>query len=214
MSRGFAGLPIVLGLAVFLGACASLGTETNVYTPELVNTIKVVGLAPIYVDDLTFSVCGKADSVALAALVSQIEQSGAFRVVSADTLLAHVQEESVINAGVLLASARRQDLDGVLFCRVEADKVVKTSMETVGFGLDFSTGMPSSYRIQEEVTEVRWGGANVSLQMVESSAEKIVITTTFNTTWGKSYGTAPSPDKQIEDAIEGAFKPLAKEWAK
>jgi hypothetical protein len=212
--RGFAGLSIVLGLAALLWSCASLGTRVEVRNPELVNSIQVVGLAPIYVDELTLSVCGQADSLALAALVSQMEKSGAFRVVSAESLVADVQGEGAMDAEALLASARRLNLDGVLFCKLEAWEARMTTTETVGFGVSFGTSGTRAGLVQEDVTKVNWGGAKVSLQVVESRTGMLVLSTQFDTVKGKSYWMPPAPDKQIADAMEGAFKPLAKAWAK
>jgi len=213
MGRGLVGSSIVLGLVV-LCSCASLGTRVKIRNPELVKSIQIVGLAPIYVDEHTLAVCGQAESVALAALVSQIEMSRAFKVVSAESLAAHAQGEDVIDAEALLASARRQGLDGVLFCKLEAWEAGMTTTETVGLGVSFGTGGTRAGLVQEDVTKFNWCGAKVSLQMVESRAGTPVLSTQFDTVKGKSYWTAPPPDKQIADAMEGAFKPLAKAWAK
>lgn len=214
MSRGFAGLSIVVGLAALLWSCASLGTRVAVRNPELVDSIQVVGLAPIYVDELTLAVCNQADSVALAALVSQIKKFGSFKMVSADSVLAQAQGDSLVYAETFLASARRLNLDGVLFCKLEAWEAQTTTTETVGFGVSFGTGGTRAGLVQEDVTNVNWGGAKVSLQMVKSNTGVLVLSTQFDTVKGKSYWMAPPPAKQIADAMEGAFKPLAKAWAK
>lgn len=214
MNRGFVRLSIVLGLAAFLCSCASLGTRVKVGDPERVDSIRVVGLAPIYVDELTLSVCNQAGSRAMAALIGQVEKSGAFRVVSAESLMAHVQGEGEMPAESFLGSARRQGLDGVLFCKLEAWEAQSMTTETVGFGVSFGTDGTSVGLIQEDVTKVNWGGAKVSLQVVECRSGELVLSTQFDTVKGKSYWKVPPPDKQIADAIEGAFKPVAEAWAK
>ena len=223
MRKGIAAPTYVLGLAILLCSCASFGTKVDIRSPDLVNTIRVVGIAPIYVDGLTLSVCAPAESVAMAALVSQIEQSGAFKVVSADTLVAQAQEEDnqteqqdcgYMNAEALLTCARRLNLDGVLYCKLEAYEVGSTTTETVGWGVSFGTSGTSAYLVEEPVTKINWAGAIVSLQIAECSAGQLVMATKFDTMKGKSYSFAPPPEKQIVDAVMGAFKPVAKEWAK
>jgi hypothetical protein len=173
----------------------------------------VVGLAPILVDEHTLSVCGEAESVARAALLGRIEQSSTFRVVSAGTLLAHVDTKTSVDAEALLASADRLGLDGVLFCKLSAYEAEVTTAETVGWGVSFGTAGTHVGPVREEVTKVNWIGAKVSLQIAESSTKALVFATEFDTFKGKSYWTPPPPQDQIADAIEGAYKPIAEAWA-
>lgn len=180
----------------------------------LVDSMQTVGLSPIYVDELTLSVCPQAQRLALGALVSEMEKSRAFKTVGADSLIAHVQGEGAMDAEKFMDSARRQSLDGVLFCKVEAWEAQSTTTETVGFGVSFGTDGPSAGLIEEPVTNVNWGGAKVSLQLVASRTGKLVLSTQFDTVKGKSYWKTPSPEKQIADAVEGAFKPVAEARAK
>jgi len=203
-----------VGCGVFLSSCASLGTRVEVPAPEFISSIRVVGLAPILVDDHTLSVCRQAQSVAQAALVNQIEQSGAFSVVSTDTLLAHVDQEAGVDAEVLLVAADQLGLDGVLFCKISAYEAEATTTETVGWGVSFGTAGTHVGPVREAVTKVNWLGAKVSLQIAESSTRELVSATEFDTFKGKSYWTAPPPQDQITDAVEGAFRPIAEAWAK
>ncbi len=213
MSRGTVVCCLLLGCGVFLTSCASLGTRVEISKPESVSSIRVIGLAPIVVDEHTLSVCGEADSVARTALVGQIEQSGTFRVVSADTLLAHVDPGVSVDAEALLASADRLGLDGVLFCKLGAYEAEVTTTETVGWGVSFGTAGTHVGPVREEVTRINWIGAKVSLQIAESSTRALVLATEFDTFKGKSYWTPPPPQDQIADAIEGAYGPIAEAWA-
>ena len=214
MSRGIRASCFLVGCGVFLSSCASLGTRAEVARPELISSIRVVGLAPVLVDDHTLSVCGQAESVARAALVNQIEQSGAFGVVSAETLLAYVDQEAAVDAEALLAAADRLELDGILFCKLSAYEAEVTTTETVGWGVSFGTAGTHVGLVREPVTKVNWLGAKVSLQIAESSTGELVLATEFDTFKGKSYWTAPPPQDQIADAVEGAFRPLAEAWVK
>ena len=207
-------MSIGLGLAALLCSCASLGTRVKVENPDLVDSIQVVGLAPVYVDELTLSVCPQGQTLALAALVSEVEKSGTFKMVSADSLVAHIRGDGAVDAEGLLDSARRLGLDGVLFCKCEAWEAQTTTTETVGFGVSFGSDGVSAGLVEEPVTNINWGGAKVSLQMVASRTGKLVLSTQFDTVKGKSYWMAPPPDKQIADAVEGAFKPVAEAWTK
>ena len=197
-----------------ISSCASLGTRVEVLRPEFIDSIRVVGLAPVLVDDHTLSVCDQAESITRAALVNQIEQSGAFRVVSTDTLLAHVDQEAAVDAAALLAAAGRLGLDGVLFCKVSAYEAEVTTMEPIGWGVSFGTAGTRVGRVREAVTKVNWLGAKVSLQIAESSTGELVSATEFDTVKGKSYWSPPPSEEQIADAVEGAFSPIAEAWAK
>lgn len=214
MRRRGVGSLIALGLVSLLCSCASLGTRSDVRNPELLGSIEIIGLAPVYVDELTLSVCAEAGTIATTALVAETEKSGAYRVVSADSLIAHAQADGGVTAEALVASAREQGLDGVLFCKVEAWEAHPTTVETVGFGVSFGTGGTSLGLAQEAVTTTEWAGAKVSFQMVDSRTGTIVCTTQFDTVKGKSYWIPPPPAEQIAHAMEGAFKPLAKAGAK
>ncbi len=214
MSRGIKAACLLVGCGVFLSSCASLGTRVEVLKSESISSIQVVGLAPILVDDHTLFVCGQAESVAQAALINQIEQSGAFRIVGIDTLLAHVDQEAAVSAEALLAAADQLGLDGVLFCKLSAYEAEVTTSETVGWGVSFGTAGTHVGLVREAVTNVNWLGAKVSLQIAESSTRELVSATEFDTVKGKSYWTAPPPEDQIADAVEGAFRPIAEAWVK
>ena len=213
VGRKTAELFIGLELVALLCSCASVGTKVEVREPNLVKAIQVVGLSPIPVDDPTLSVCGQAQRVVLEALVSEIERNGTFRVIGADTLVAHVPHGVAMDAEALLSAARNLGLDGVLFCRLGAYQVEVTTMEKVGWGIEFGTSGTHLVSYEEPVTTSNWVGAQVWLQVVESTG-KLVLATRFDTFKGKSYWSAPSPERQIRDAVVGAFEPVAGIWAK
>jgi hypothetical protein len=175
-------------MALTVVSCSSLGTRSDLVNQGTVERIHVVGIAPINVDESTLSVCEAAQSVAMDALIDQIEANRPFRVVGVDSLLLHFDEAEPVSPEAILAAAARMKLDAVLFCNLEADLT----------------------------EDLRWRAAKASIQMVESSTGKLVIITEFNTQWGKSYWGwgQPAPAQQIADAVEGAFDPIVKAWSR
>jgi hypothetical protein len=213
MGRKIVALSASLGLAIAC-SCASLGTKVDLREPGLVKLIRVVGVAPIPVDNPTLSVCGQAQGIARAALMREIERCGSFRVISADTLVSLLPPGTKIDAEALLDSARRLGLDGVLFCRLGAYEAEVTTVDRVGWGIEFGTSGTSLVSYEEPVTTYNWIGAQVWLQIVESATGRLVLASRFDTFKGKSYLSMPTPERHIDDAVAGAFKPVAEAWAR
>lgn len=214
MDRKRSVLFVLLGAVVFLGSCSSLATRCEVLRPQCVSSISSVGLAPIVVDGHTLSVCRDARSIALEALLTQIEQSSVFTVIPADTLLAYARQDSIVGAEALLAAANRLGLDAVLFCRLDAYEGTVTKMETVGWRVSFGEDGFGMGPVEEAVTKTTWIGSKVSVQIAEASSGHLVATTQFDTHKGKSYWKNPPVEQHIADAVEGAFKPIDETWAR
>jgi hypothetical protein len=212
----------VVCCCLLLSSCAGLGTRVEILKPESVGSIRRVGLAPILVDDHTLSVCHGAEAVVREALTEQIAHSGVFEVVSADRLLARADKDGLLpccgvplDVQTLLIAADSLQLDGVLFCKLSAYEAEETTTEKTGdWGLSFDESGTHVTREEKNVTKVNWIGAKVSLQIVESSTGELVFSSVFDTFKGKTYTwTLPPPEGQIADAVEGAYRPLAKAWA-
>jgi len=206
-------LPILLSLVLL--SCASLGTRTDVWKPQAAAAIHTVGLAPVIVDSHTMSVCREAQRVARDALVAQLDRANLFEVIGTDSLLSGVETGSTLELSTVLEAARRLHLDAVLLCRLGAVEFTSVDKEVVAWGLSVSlpdwgiSVEPTEYR---EVTTVNWTGAKVLLQIAECSSGELVAAAAFDTFKGKSYWSMPSVEKQVADAVEGAFRPIAKAW--
>jgi len=206
--------------------------------PECVSSTRVVGVAPIAVDDLMLLYCAEAESIALWALLREAEQSAAFTLVAADVLLAEMERQAggfewettsrlrlahgdggdSLDTEALLAAAEQLALDGVLFCRVRGHEYTSTSTESE-FDIFALVGLNDGELFKEgKVTETtKWSGAEVILQVVQVSSGDLIAESRFDSNGHQEslgWWNTPPASEGIVDVIEHTFGPIAEAWTR
>ena len=184
----FTGFPAAIISLAFLFCSCGPTARIGAWHPEARPLIRVVAVAPVVVDSSTVAACPDAERVARDELLAQIHEGKLFELVSTDTLMSLPDGGVASDIDSILASARRLQLDAVVFCKMTGVMGPSYKQDTdweISFGGSDGVGITPTYK--DVYTGQKWYYPIVSIQIIRCLTGEVVAETEF-TDGSRFYG--------------------------